>query len=141
MSLAWSLIASSNTMLMSLRTGAESWISSRLSRSMLDLLLPLAADGLVGFEGVDQIDDALFLAGVGLDHGLFDRLARGETGMDLVDAQQVAQVVDAGEVVRIGRGNGEDLVLEGQRQHLVDGRHRLGHELQRFGLRLEILRG
>src|SRR5437763_863340 len=46
MSEEWSLMASRNTMLMSFRTGAASWISMRLSRSLL-VVDQAAGDGHV----------------------------------------------------------------------------------------------
>ena len=62
----------------------------------------------------------------------------GEQGDDLVDAEQVAQVVDGAEVGRVADGDGQHLVLERQRQDLVDAGHRLGDELQRLGRRLDL---
>ena len=123
---------------MSLRTGAASAISTRLARSMLVSLLSAAQLG-VGLQLLDDVDDALFLAGVELGHGLGDGRRRGQQGHHFVDAQQVAQVVHRRHVGRVADGDGQHLVLEGQRQDLVDVGHRLGHQRQRLRLRLDFL--
>ena len=60
--------------------------------------------------------------------------------MTSLNAEEVAQVVDGLQVVRIGHGDGEDLVLEGQRQHLVDGRPSVSEtSVTRLGVRLDLV--
>ena len=59
--------------------------------------------------------------------------------LDFLDAEEVAQVVEGGQVVRVADDDGQHLVLERQRQHLVDAGHRLGDQRQRFGRRLDFL--
>jgi len=100
---------------------------------------PALAEFGVVLDLLDQVDDALFLAGVGLGEGVGDGLRRRQLRLHLGDVEQVAQVVQGRQIVGIADGDDQDLVLEGQRKHLVHAGHRLGDELQRFGLRLDIL--
>src|SRR5439155_11172922 len=75
----------------------------------------------VAFQLVDDVDDALFLAGVEAAGGVGDGLGRGDHGGHLLDAQEVAQVVESGEVARVGQGDDQVVVAIGQGQDLVDG--------------------
>ena len=128
MSLARSLMASSMTMLSSLRTGAASCISIRLSRSML-VSLPLGCTVVVVLQGVDDVDDALFLARVALGQHLGDGAGRGEARRRLpCMPRKLRRSSSDGQVGRIADRHGQDAVLVGQRQHLVDGGHRLGDQ-------------
>ena len=62
-------------------------------------------------------------------------LPGGQRGLDLHDAEEVADVVEGLQVVRVGHHNREYFVLERQRQHLVERRHRFLNHLDRVGLR------
>ena len=115
MSLAWSLMASSRTMLSSLRTGAASAISIRLSRSMLVSRARSRTSSASVLQLVDDVDDALFLAGVALGDGLRRSASAGASmAIDFVDAEEVAQVVEGRQVVRVADGDGQHVVLEGR---------------------------
>ncbi len=63
----------------------------------------------------------------------------GQGGGDFLDAEEIAQVVERGQVAGIAEDHGEDIVLEGERQDLVDAGHGLGHQGQRLGRGLELL--
>ena len=63
---------------------------------------------------------------------------RGQLDDHFVEAEQVAQIVGGANVGWIADGDGQHLVLEGQRQHLVDRRHRFRNERQHFGRRLDL---
>ena len=58
-----------------------------------------------------------------------------------VDAEEVAQVVERGQVGGSPMAMVSTLSLKRQRQHLVDAGHRLGDQRQRLGRRLDLLRG
>ena len=74
---------------------------------MLVSLRAVAQLGVV-LQRLDDVDDALFLAGVGLGDGLGDGAWRGQHGRDFLDAEEVAQVVEGRQVGRVADGDGQD---------------------------------
>ncbi len=87
---------------------------------------------VIAFEAGDDRLDALFLVGVIATDGGFDILDVRDGAADF-HADEVAQVVQGADVLRIGHGDGEDIVLEADRHHLVQLGHGHGDELE--GLR------
>lgn len=57
---------------------------------------------------------------------------RGDGSTNVV-AEEVSQVVEGADVLRVRHGNGEDIVLEGDRHDLVDAGHGLGDEVENLG--------
>ena len=131
MSLAWSLIARSSTMLSSLRTGAAEAISSSEARSNAPLLVASFVEPRL-LELVDHLFDAVLLVGVVPLDRLLD-VVQIRDGPAHVVTQKVPQVVQGGHVLRIGHGDGENVVLERDGHDLVDVGHRLRNDFQHVG--------
>jgi hypothetical protein len=93
----------------------------------------------VGLQRRDQVHDRFLLAGICGLLGLLDLPRQGEDRFHLLDSQEVPQVVEGGEVVRVAHDHGERVALELERQNLVDLRHVLRDELERFRGRLGLL--
>ncbi len=106
----------------------------------VDAAFPAVRPFLAVLEGGDDVHDRFFLADVALRKHFSDGRGVGQGGDDFLDLQEVAQVVEGGQVAGIAEDHRERIILEGEGQDLVDAGHGFGDAGQRFRAGLELFR-